>query len=184
MNRLPSLAFLATLLLAPLGAAGADSDLWLHVRVSERDDVKVAVNLPFRLLDRALPMIDVDGHISENAVDIGNRRLSYSEMRELWLELRDGPDMEFVTVEEKDESVRVWKEDGFFFVRVRDRQDDVDVRMPLEVVDALLGREGAFDFEAALRALAEQGEGELVTVQGGDESVRVWVDRAPEAAGR
>ena len=140
MSRLLTLSILACLLLSPVAASVADSGLWLHVRVEEDDDTKVAVNVPFSLIDKALPMIDVGGHLSDHSVDFGHRRLSYSELRELWLELRDGPDMEFLTIEEHDETVKVWKREGFFFVQVLDRRDDnVDVRMPIEVVDALLG---------------------------------------------
>ena len=106
------------------------------------------------------------------------------EMRDIWLEMRNGPDMAYVTVEERDESVRIWKESGYFNVQVRDRRDErVDVRMPLEVVDALLGRHGELDFPAALEVLAARGEGELVSVEGDGESVRVWIDRSPEPEG-
>ncbi len=186
MRRSTILATLAILSLAALAvgsARAADSPLWLHVRVDEgSDDAKVVVNLPFSLIDKALPMIDIGGHIHDDSIDLNGHRLSYSEMRDLWLEVREGPDMAFVTVEERDESVRIWKENGFFHIRVRDRRDErVDVRMPLQVVDALLGTAGKFDFAAAVAALADNGEGELVSVQEDDESVRVWVDRNPEA---
>lgn len=185
MSRHLALFALAILLLVPSGATAADSSLWLHVRVDERDDVKVAVNLPLSLIDKALPMIDYGGHFDDRSVRLGRSRLTYPELRDLWLELRDGPDMEYVTVEDGDETVRVWKEGGFLFVRVRDRREEsVDVRMPLGVVDALLGHADTFDFEGAVAALAEQGEGELVAVDGRDETVRVWVDRTAEPAGR
>ena len=49
--------------------------------------------------------------------------------------------------------------------------------MPLAVVDALLSAgEKEFDLLAALSALAEHGEGELVVVQDGSSSVRIWID--------
>ena len=50
------------------------------------------------------------------------------------------------------------------------------------MLDALLSGEGdELNIEAAIRALVEQGEGELVTVSGDDETVRVWVDNIAEA---
>ena len=60
-----------------------------------------------------------------------------------------------------------------------DHGADVDVKVPLRVVDALLsGPEGSFDFAAAIEALAAYGPGELVTVRDGDETVRVWIDNS------
>lgn len=183
MRRTKTLAALALTLLVAGSALAADSPLWLHVRVEEAgSDAKVVVNLPFSLIDKALPMIDIGDHIRDDTIHLNGHRLSYEEMRELWLEVRQGPDMAFVTVEERDESVRIWKEGGYFHVRVRDRGDErVDIRMPLRVMDALMSAERDFDVSAAVAALADHGEGELVSVHEDDESVRVWVDRNPEA---
>lgn len=167
-----------------LAATAAESTLWLHVRVDEGDGgAKVSVNLPFSLIGMAAPMIDVNRHIHDHSIELHDHEISFSEMRDMWLEVRDGPDMSFVTVEEDDETVRVWKESGYLYVRVRDRRDErVDVKAPLAVVDALLsGTKDRFDVEAAIAALAEHGAGELVTVQDNEESVRVWIDSSPEA---
>ena len=93
--------------------------------------------------------------------------------------------MTFVTVEEDDESVRVWKETGYLKVHVIDgghSNEQVDVQIPLVVVDSLLsGDSDELNLEAAIRALVAEGEGELVTVSGDDEKVRVWVDNIAEA---
>jgi len=171
-------------LVVPTGAIAADSNLWVHVKVLEDDgETKVTVNLPIRLLTKALPLIDVGRHVHDQSIQINDHRLSYSELRDIWSELRGGPDMEFVTVEEDDESVKIWKKEGFLYVEAREHHgESVDVRMPLAVVDAFLGTGDEFDFEAAIGALAEHGEGELVRVDGEDESVRVWIDTSPEAA--
>lgn len=179
---IPLLAVLIALGAGSLALA-ADAPLWLHVRVDDDGGTKVAVNLPFSLISMAVPMLDLDGHIRDHSIELNDHEISYTEMRDLWREVRNGPDMTFVTVEEDDESVRVWKEDGYLFVRVRDRDDErVDVKAPIAVVDALLsGSDEGFDFEAAMASLAEQGAGELVTVHDDEESVRVWVDSNPEA---
>jgi hypothetical protein len=60
-------------------------------------------------------------------------------------------------------------------------REDVHVKMPAAVVEALLsGDEDELDVAAAIRALARHGEGELVTVSGDDETVRIWIDGTPE----
>ena len=66
--------------------------------------------------------------------------------------------------------------------RGRGGDDAVEVRVPLAVVDALLSGEGdSLDIRAAIEALAEHGEGELVAVSERDEQVRVWIDRTAES---
>lgn len=167
-----------------VGMASADG-MWLHVRVEETDGAKVKVNLPVSMVEKAIAMVPEEHlrhgkmHLSECCED-----MSPAELRELWQEIKDSPDMTFVTVEEDDQSVRVWKEAGYLKVHVleQDRNEQVDVQVPLAVVDALLSGEGdELNLEAAIRALVDEGQGELVTVSGEDEKVRVWVDDIAEA---
>jgi len=50
------------------------------------------------------------------------------------------------------------------------------------VVDALFaGDEDQIDLAGAIRALAEHGDGEMVTVTDGETRVRVWVDDRNES---
>lgn len=170
------------------GAAGAmAADLWLHVRVEENDGATVKVNLPVTMLEKAVAMIPEE-HFQDGRIEIDDWHTTTADLRELWAELKDSPDMTFVTVEEDDEFVRVWKESGYLKVNVREGGDEgmggdnVDVSIPMTVVDALLsGDDSELNITAAIEALVQEGEGELVTVSGDDEKVRVWVDRVAEA---
>lgn len=175
--------------LAALVASGAallgatENDLWLHVKVEENSDTKVTVNLPMSLVGKALPMLPQE-HFDGGQMHLDEMDMSISEMRELWQEVQNTPDVTFVTVEEKNEKVRVWKEGGYLLVSVDegDGGDDVQVRVPARVVDALLSGEGdELNLIAAMEALVEEGEGQLVTVTGDNENVRIWVDRIAEA---
>ena len=174
---------LAILALAGVGAlAAAENDLWLHVKVQEDDDTKVTVNLPMSVVGKALPMLPEE-HFDAGRMHIDEMDMSISEMRDLWREVQATPDATFVTVEEDDEKVRVWKEGGYLMVSVIDHDGEhVEVRVPGRVVDALLSGEGdELDLTAAMEALVDEGEGQLVTVTGDNENVRVWVDRVAEA---
>ena len=175
----------ATVALIVTGAAAlsaADNDLWLHVKVEEDDDTKVTVNLPMSVVGKALPMLPEE-HFAAKQMHIDHMDMSIAEMRELWREVQNTPDVTFVTVEEDDEKVRVWKEAGYLMVSVVEHDgENVEVRVPARVVDALLSGDGnELDLVAALEALVDEGEGQLVTVTGDDENVRVWVDRIAEA---
>ena len=177
---------LASVLILAAGSAMA-SDLWLHVRVEEKDGATVKVNLPVTMLEKAVGMIPEE-HFQDGRIEIDDWHTSTQEIRELWTELKNSPDMTFVTVQEDDEFVRVWKESGYLKVNVREGGEEgiggenVDVSLPLAVVDALLsGDDSELNITAAIEALVEEGEGQLVTVSGDDEKVRVWVDRVAEA---
>jgi hypothetical protein len=54
---------------------------------------------------------------------------------------------------------------------------EVEVRVPMKVIDALLSAgKDELDIVAALRALSSQGDMELVSVKAEDSTVRVWID--------
>ena len=176
---------LFTLILLALAVTGtAAADQWIHLKVENaQDEELVTVNLPFSMLHAAVAMIpeDVkaDGEISFDELD-----MDWEEMMTLWGEIKNAPEATFVTIETQDEKVVVKKEGDFVLVKTDERSDrgaNVDVKVPLLVVDALLsGAEGTFDFAAAIEALADYGPGELVTVRDGDETVRVWIDNQNE----
>ena len=90
--------------------------------------------------------------------------------------------MTFVTVEDGDETVTVSKSNGYLQVHANESHEQVEVRVPESVVDALLSGEGnALYIRAAISALTAQGQGELVAVNGDDERVRVWIDSSADS---
>lgn len=170
-------------LLAGSAAATATEDLWLHVRVDEAHGAKVSVNLPLSMVEKAMPMIPA-GHMHHGHLEFDDWQVTTQELRELWAEIKNSPDMAFVNVEDQGEHVRVWKQGDYLRVTVDGRHDgeQVEVRVPLTVVDALLSSDGEeMNFQAAIAALVDHGEGELVTVSDNQDRVRVWVDRIAEA---
>lgn len=176
----------AAVLLMAAGPALAASDLWLHVTVVERggENANVTVNLPISIIEKALPLLPADAH-NAGHIQIDDADFDAAELRDLWNELQATPDMTFVTVQTDDETVRVYKEAGYMVARTTEATEDgaqVNARIPLAVVDALLSGEGdELNLVAALEALAAHGAGELVTVSDRDANVRVWIDDRPEA---
>jgi hypothetical protein len=109
---------------------------------------------------------------------IEDEEFSREDLKTILAAVRDAQDGEYVTVEGIDEDVRVAKEGKHILVRVRDSHDDVDIKMPVAVLDALLaGEEDELDVLAAVTALADHGEGTLLTARDGDDTVRIWIDR-------
>jgi threonine dehydrogenase-like Zn-dependent dehydrogenase len=112
-----------------------------------------------------------------------------SDLREIWADLRKHPDATFITVDEADSKVRVAKIAGNLVVRAQDRgagrDEQVEMKIPGAVVDALLSAPGEqLNVGAALKALAREGEGEIVTVTGDGETVRIWIDDSSESQAR
>jgi hypothetical protein len=162
----------------------APPDQWIHVRVTSTDanGESVRVNVPMSFAEKILPTIcaeklrdgkvKLDGHI--NDVDL----------RTLFEAVRTAPDNEFVSVQSRDEEVHVAKSGGNFLIKVHQKHpnkhgenENVDVKVPLVVVQALLsGKKDELDIAAGIRALSAQGNVDLVTVNDGSQTVRVWMD--------
>ena len=165
----------AALVASPAAAA----DLWFHVQVDGgKHGEQATVNLPLSMVDKIAPMIPAEARAS-GRVRIDDRDYSVAELRRIWRELEDGPDATYVTVNEPDSKVRIAKRGEFLIMEANDRSEgeEVQARIPLTVMRALLSGPGdELDIGAALEALARRGAGELITVTGEEETVRIWID--------
>jgi hypothetical protein len=188
-KRILAMAVLALALALP-SVSGArdrdrDGDPWIHVEVLEDggEGAKVRANLPFSLAKVALGLApgkisDGNFQISEGHIRFENEDVSVEDIRKMWTELREAGEAEFVTVEEEDETVRIFRRGDRLFVHV-DGEDDERVRIevPLALVDALLsGPEDALDLEAALAELQKMEGDEIIRVEDGEDIVRIWID--------
>ncbi|MBD3236833.1 MAG: hypothetical protein GF330_09025 [Candidatus Eisenbacteria bacterium] len=177
MARKTVLIALMIALTASLAAAGGGQK-WLHVRVDEggEDGERVFVNLPLDLVEAVLP------HVSVENFDRGKVRVDIDEIEDvdlhaIWEAVREAEDGEYVTVEGADENVRIAKEGAHLVVRVDEEDEKVDIKIRVAVLDAMMaGEKDELDLLAALEVLGEQDDCELITVQDGEERVRIWID--------
>lgn len=177
---LAAAAMLAGAELRPALAGGEGK--WIHIRVLDRGEggETVKVNLPAAILETMADAIEAD-HFSDGQIRINNGNIKPEQLRAVWQSLKSTRDMEFVTIESRDETVRVAKSGGFLVMKVNDagrkKSEKVDIKMPMEVVDALLqAPEGQLNVKAALQALVNFGSGDLVQVTDGESQVRIWID--------
>ena len=172
-------ALAAALIAGPASAA----DLWFHVEVNGgKHGEQATINLPLSMVDTLAPMISGRAHAAGH-VRLDDRDYSVAELRRIWRELEAGPDATYVTVNDRDSKVRIAKRGNYLVMEANDRAEgeDVQARIPLSVMRALLSGSGdELNVGAALEALAAEGAGELVTVTGDEETVRIWVDAASE----
>lgn len=163
-------------------APAATTDRWLHVRVTSPDsrEETVRVNVPLELAEKVLPTINHD-RLHSGRVKIQEFDCHGVDIRALLDAVRSSKDGEYVTVQGKDSDVRVAKQNNYMLVHVLDkghsRKSQVEVKVPLRVVDALLSAgKDELDLVAGLRALAAHGDTELVSVKDEENTVRVWLD--------
>jgi hypothetical protein len=171
----------------PTPAATSAPDQWLHVRVicSDTKGETVRVNVPLELAEKVLPTINKDRlHDGKIKIDLA-RAHNDIDLRALVDAIRTSKDGEFVTVQGKDNDVRVAKKDGYLLVHITDKEHDtehakktqVEVKVPMKVVDALFSAgKDELDLVAALHALGAQGDTELVSVKDDENTIRVWLD--------
>ncbi len=157
-------------------------DRWLHVRVTnpDRNEETVRVNVPLELAEKVLPTINKD-RLHSGRVRLDDIDCHGVDLRALVDAVRTSKDGEFVTVQNKDSDVRVAKHNGTLFVHVfeknRPKKSEVEVKVPMRVVDALFSAgKDELDLVAGLRALSSQGDTELISVKDQENTVRVWLD--------
>jgi hypothetical protein len=162
--------------------SASSHDRWLHVRVTNPGDKEetVRVNLPLELAEKILPTINKN-RLHNGKVTIDDVDCHGVDLHALVDAVRTSKDGEFVTVQNKDSDVRVAKQNGYLFVHVfeknRPKHSQVEVKVPMKVVDALFSAgKDELDIVAALHALSAQGDTELVSVKDEENTVRVWID--------
>jgi hypothetical protein len=162
--------------------SASSHDRWLHVRVTNpgKGEETVRVNLPLELAEKVLPTINKD-RLHSGKVRFDDIDCHGVDLHALVDAVRTSKDGEFVTVQNKDSDVRVAKQNGYLFVHVfeknRPKKSQVEVKVPMKVVDALFSAgKDELDLVAALHALSAQGDTELVSVKDEENTVRVWLD--------
>jgi hypothetical protein len=129
------------------------------------------------MVDVALNVIK-DKKFSKGHFKLPTDDVSIADMRKIWSELKKAGNAEFVTVQQKNETVHVAKEGNYILVKITEgKKPKVDLKVPVGVVDALLAGSGdELDIKGALMAMQKQNAGEILTVNDNETQVRVWID--------
>ena len=195
-------AFVASGAAIGLHAAQAQQDPqpWIHLDMTG-DGANMNLNLPLAAIEAALALapeaiVDRDGQLQLG----GQREIPVTAIRTAWTQLRDAGDIEIANIQDGRQSVRIAREGDTILVDVTGIDDDaeheddadeqeaghdrgavgeVQVRVPVRVVDALLSGAGeTLDVRAAIQELSAL-RGEMVQVDHPDGRIRVWIDESP-----
>jgi len=174
----------------------AKSEQWIHVRVDSKQDrgETVRVNVPIEMAEKVLPAIH-DKNLHDGKVRVDCDKMNKDlDLRAILDAVRSSRDGEYVTVQSRENNVRVAKNGGYLYVHVTDKGDadktasknaqkavahesKVEIKVPVKVVDALLSAgKDELDIVAALKALSAHGETDLLTVKDEENTVHVWMD--------
>lgn len=176
MLSVATVALAIALLGGTVPAAAAERTLWLHVEVSEGQDLspRVKVHLPISLIEVVIDSLDTGEIMREIRIDEG------IDIGRLWRELRSADLDEFITIEVDEARVKVYKDRHSLRLTVHeDGYDEPNVRMqiPFAVMDYLVDSEDE-EFRLSELVRAVRGELPLVLVEAerDEGSVRVWID--------
>lgn len=159
---------------------------WLHIQVTEagEDGAKVNVNLPVSLIQVFADIAEkevakeLSGEGSHLDIDMDHHDIQIADIRRAWTELRNAGDAEFVEVQEDDEYVKISRSGDRILIEFDEGGDENGrVEVPVSVVDALLSGEGEqLNIRAAIDELVATASGEIVFVEDGDTTVRIWIE--------
>ncbi len=200
--RTAALFALAACALAPAASlvrAATDTDQWIHIRVTSRDakGEVVRINVPIEMAAKVLPAVNKD-RLHGGKVHIDSANMDDVDLHAILDAVRTAKDGEYVTVQSKENNVRVSKSNGILYINVTDKEhakkaskDDaakggkasesaetkVEIKVPMKVVDALFSAgKDELDLVAALNALSAHGDTELVTVKDSENDIHIWID--------
>jgi TusA-related sulfurtransferase len=158
----------------------ADSDQWLHVSVDDDED-RVRINLPMNVVHAVVPLIEAD-EFRGGRVRIDDADFDPEDVVKILRAVKEAKDGEYITVEGRDENVKVRKEGEYIHVDVEETRgrdpEVVHIKVPVPVLTALVsGEADELNILAAIEALAAYESEELVTVNGDGSKVRIWIDK-------
>ena len=173
-------------------ALAMPADRWIHIRVIEAgpDGDRVRVNIPLSLAEAVLPTIKSD-KLCDGKVKVEGHAFDQVDLPALLDAVRQAQDNQYVTVESKDQNVEVAKAGEFLLIKVHENRkgtgktaketNTVDIKIPFKVAHALLsGGKDELNVLAAVQALDQYSDLELVSVKDENDNVRIWVDSSNE----
>ena len=173
----------ATLLLAfsmmVVPVAAQETQVWLHVHIEGQAGEITEIDFPLAALEAMLSMAP-ETLVSNGEVKVGEQQgISIVTLREMWLRLRNGGDMDFIAWEAMGQKVRLARVDDKVEIRVNGPQGNLRGDMPVTIVNALFSSEGdILNIPAAIAELKSL-RGDIINIIEDDREVRAWIDEIP-----
>lgn len=178
MKNLKKFAIVSVFCLIAAGVQAASKE-WLHINVHDTkgEEERVSVNIPISLIEVMLPLVE-EKAVREGKIHMNDKDFKVSDLRKIWNTVKDEGDSEFLTVDKKNEHVRVFTQGRFLMVQSDENsRKKINMKLPMAVVDAMLSGSGdELNLMAGVKALKDSGVRDLITVDDDDSKVMVWID--------
>ena len=163
-------------------ATQQEPEPWVHVDVTSDGGTNMNLDLPLAAVTAMLALAP-ETIVQNGEFQFGSSyQVPVAAIREMWRELRDVGDVEFVTIQYEGQDVRIARAGEIILVNVSDSDGDDDsvrVEIPVPVVDALLSGDGdTLNIGAAIEELSLL-RGELIRVIESANNIRIWIDESP-----
>ncbi|CAM2010344.1 hypothetical protein [Acanthopleuribacter pedis] len=129
------------------------------------------MSLPLTFIESMRPQIEeilTEVHEGDHGVDI----------KALWASIRDAGPTEFVQVDGPEGKVSVKTDEEFLMVNVtNDEVQDLQVKIPLTLFEAIMTDVDKIDYEAIIETLKGMAGQDLVTIDSEEIVGRVWISK-------
>lgn len=175
-------ALRAVLLLALVALPSRAEPLWFHLQVrTENDrDSRVSINLPLRVVTRAMAVLPDDPCRRRCEARFGDADIRMTDLRTIIGSLQQFPNGSVAM--RRDDTDLLFRRDGENLVIHFQpwAESPGEVRVPFGLAEAIVSgpRDGA-NLRAAAGFLEQRGGGELMVVGKDETTVRMWVDGDP-----
>ena len=123
---LAAASFLASAAIAQdtTSSSSGKAEQWIHVRVESKEDhgETVRVNVPVDMAAKVLPAINKN-NLHDGKVRIDSMHTGDVDLRVILDAVRSSRDGEYVTVQNKENDVRVAKSAGYLYIHVTDKSE-------------------------------------------------------------
>lgn len=180
-----SVAILAVALMvtAVVRAQAAQTDRYIHVKIDGLDGKteSVSVCLPVNIAAVIVSSVN-NNQVSHGRLRLGQTEISGVDVRSILDAVRSSPDGQVITMKSHNKDIQVSKAKGQLIIRSTDDQSEdhhaIEARVPIAVIDTMLSAGGGQEINigAGLRALATQGDTELITYKDSHQNMHIWLN--------
>ncbi|CAM2065977.1 hypothetical protein SCOR_11395 [Sulfidibacter corallicola] len=163
------------MLLFAMGAFAQNDDAPYMINVDfthfGQDGGKMQMSLPLDFIESIKPKIEealAEVQHGDHGIDVAA----------LWKAIKEAGPTNFVEIDSKDGKVTVKTDETYFLVHVENEEiNDLNVKIPLELCEALLAGGGDIDYDRVVESLKGMVGKELINIDSPEIKGRIWLTR-------
>ncbi|MFQ5768532.1 MAG: hypothetical protein ACE5ID_11205 [Acidobacteriota bacterium] len=173
---LPLLLILLAGITSPPARGQRASRLHVEVKEAGNETPKVSLSLSMDVLSALAASFIDEGEICTSILDhLGDQGI---DLQAFWQSVRAGGGGELLNLDADQTHIRAFRQDGLLHLTVQEEegQDHVQVSIPEDLLDFLLGADEGTTLADLVEQLENYAGMTLVAVESDRETVRIWLD--------